>query len=85
MSRRNRDWTRDEHVIAFNLYCQIPFGRIHMGNSPIIEMVRLIGRSVAQFPTNYQTLRASIRPSERMVSRKAKNWSKTMLGEGSAQ
>ena len=44
--RGNTNWTREEHIIAFNLYCQIPFGRIHMGNPRIIELARLIGRSV---------------------------------------
>lgn len=39
-------WTREEHIIAFNLYCQIPFGRIHMGNPRVIELARLIDRSV---------------------------------------
>lgn len=39
-------WTREEHILAFNLYCQIPFGRIHMGNSRVIELARLLGRSV---------------------------------------
>ena len=44
--RGNNNWTREEHIIAFNLYCQIPFGRIHMGNPRIIDLARLIGRSV---------------------------------------
>lgn len=44
--RGNNNWTREEHIIAFNLYCQIPFGRIHMSNPRIIELARLIGRSV---------------------------------------
>src|SRR5258708_7328528 len=44
--RGNNNWTREEHILAFNLYCQIPFGRIHMGNPRIIELARLIGRSV---------------------------------------
>lgn len=44
--RGNNTWTREEHIIAFNLYCQIPFGRIHMGNPRIIDLARLIGRSV---------------------------------------
>jgi len=45
----NRDgekWSREEHVLAFNLYCKIPFGTIHMRNSRIIELARLLGRSV---------------------------------------
>ena len=25
-----RDWTREELIVAFNLYCKIPFGRIHI-------------------------------------------------------
>lgn len=40
------NWTRDEHIIAFNLYCQIPFGSIGMRNPRIVGLARLIGRSV---------------------------------------
>jgi putative restriction endonuclease len=39
-------WMRDEHILAFNLYCQIPFGTIHMRNPRIVELARLLGRSV---------------------------------------
>ena len=42
----NKDWTRQEHILAFNLYCKIPFGSIHMHNPRIIELARLLGRSV---------------------------------------
>lgn len=24
MSGKNKDWTREEHILAFNLYCKIP-------------------------------------------------------------
>jgi putative restriction endonuclease len=40
------NWTREEHIIAFNLYSQIPFGTIHIRNPKIKELARLIGRSV---------------------------------------
>lgn len=43
MPRRN--WTRDELVVAFNLYCRTPFGRIHNRNPEIIELAKAIGRS----------------------------------------
>src|SRR5258708_5691967 len=43
MPRRN--WTRDELIVAFNLYCKIPFGRIHIRNPLIIEMARAVGRT----------------------------------------
>jgi putative restriction endonuclease len=46
MGRHNKDWTREEHVLAFNLYCKIPFGTIHMNNPRVIELARLLGRSV---------------------------------------
>jgi putative restriction endonuclease len=40
-----RKWTRDELVVAFNLYCRTPFGRIHNRNTEIIELAKAIGRS----------------------------------------
>lgn len=40
-----RDWTREELIVAFNLYCRIPFGRIHIRNPQIIELAKAIGRS----------------------------------------
>jgi len=43
MSRRG--WTREELIVAFNLYCTIPFGRIHIRNSQIIELAKAIGRT----------------------------------------
>jgi putative restriction endonuclease len=40
-----RDWTREELIVAFNLYCKIPFGRIHIRNPEIIALARAIGRT----------------------------------------
>jgi putative restriction endonuclease len=45
VSKRN-NWTREEHTLAFNLYCQIPFGTIHEGNPRIQALAKLIGRKV---------------------------------------
>jgi putative restriction endonuclease len=41
----HRDWTREELIIAFNLYCKIPFGRIRIRNPLVIELARAIGRT----------------------------------------
>jgi putative restriction endonuclease len=41
----HRDWTREELIVAFNLYCKIPFGRIHIRNPLVIELARAIGRT----------------------------------------
>lgn len=38
-------WTRDEMILAFNLYLRTPFGKIHSKNPDIIYLVNLTGRS----------------------------------------
>ena len=43
MKRRN--WTREELILAFNLYCKIPFGSMHSKNPKVIELSNIIGRS----------------------------------------
>lgn len=44
MAKRN-DWTRQQLLIAFNLYCQLPFGKLHSRNPEIIKQAKLIGRT----------------------------------------
>lgn len=43
MVRRN--WTREELILAFNLYCKIPFGMFHNRNPKVIELAAIIERS----------------------------------------
>jgi putative restriction endonuclease len=38
-------WTREELIIAFNLYCKIPFGKIHIRNPDIISLAKILGRT----------------------------------------
>lgn len=38
-------WTRDELLLAINLYCKIPFGRIHVRNPEIIELADKLRRT----------------------------------------
>ncbi len=42
---KRRDWTRDELILAFNLYCKTPFGKIHIHNPNIIELAKLLDRT----------------------------------------
>ncbi|WP_347839256.1 HNH endonuclease [uncultured Draconibacterium sp.] len=44
MSQR-KPWTKAELILAFNLYLKIPFGKFHHGNSDIIQLAKLIGRT----------------------------------------
>ncbi len=38
-------WTREHLLIALNLYCKLPFGKLHHRNPIIIEVARKMGRS----------------------------------------
>jgi len=42
-----RLWTREELIVAFNLYLKISFGKTHTGNPKIIELASLINRTPA--------------------------------------
>jgi len=43
MARTNL--TRNQLIVAFNLYCKIPFGRIHNRNPEIISLASMLDRS----------------------------------------
>ena len=38
-------WTRQQSLVAFSLYCRLPFGRFHSKNPEIIQYANLIGRT----------------------------------------
>ena len=40
-----RNWTREESILAVNLYCKIPFGKIHQRNPEIIKLAELLDRT----------------------------------------
>jgi putative restriction endonuclease len=41
----NRNWSREELILAFNLYCKIPFGKIHILNPQIIILANILKRT----------------------------------------
>ncbi len=45
MARERANWSREETILAFELYCRTPFGRIHHNNKDIQELAALIGRT----------------------------------------
>ena len=58
----HKSWTREELILAINLYCKTPFGKIHYHNPLIIELAEYLGRtpgSVSYKLANF----ASIDPS----------------------
>ncbi len=42
-----RNWSREELVLAFNLYWQMDFGKMHSRNPKIIDLAAIIGRTAA--------------------------------------
>jgi putative restriction endonuclease len=49
-------WTREELILAFNLYLKLPFGKMHSRTPEIVELANLIGRttnSIAIRLTNF--------------------------------
>jgi DNA-cytosine methyltransferase len=56
-------WTKEQLKLAFHLYCQLPFGKLHKGNPEIIHLAKLIGRTpdaVAMKLVNFASLDPAI-------------------------
>ncbi len=56
-------WTKDQLKLAFYLYCQLPFGKLHQHNPEIIHLATLIGRTpsaVAMKLVNFASLDPAI-------------------------
>src|SRR3990167_3618436 len=56
-------WTKEQLKLAFHLYCQLSFGRLHSRNPEIIQLAKLIGRTpgaVAMKLVNFASLDPAI-------------------------
>jgi len=56
-------WTKDQLKLAFHLYCQLPFGKLHSRNPEVIQLAELIGRTpsaVAMKLVNFASLDPAI-------------------------
>ena len=40
------NWTREELILAFNLYCKHPYGRFNNRSKEVNELAEIIGRSL---------------------------------------
>ena len=38
-------WTKEQLILAFNLYLKLPFGKMHKHTPEIIELANLLGRT----------------------------------------
>jgi hypothetical protein len=56
-------WTRDQLIVAFALYCQTPFGKMHRSNPEIVKTAKSLGRtasSLAMKLVNFASLDPAI-------------------------
>lgn len=63
MKEGQKLWTREELILAVNLYCKLPFGRLHRLNPEVINLANLIGRTasaVAYKLVNFASLDPSL-------------------------
>ncbi len=54
-----RLWTREELILAFNLYMKLPFGKLHHGNNEIIHLAKILDRtpnSIAMRLSNFASV-----------------------------
>ncbi len=42
-----KNWTKEETIIAFNVYCKIPFKDCNKSHPMIIKYARILGRSAS--------------------------------------
>jgi len=59
MKEGQKLWTREELILAINLYCKLPFGRLHSRNPDVIHLAKLLDRtpsSVAYKLVNFASL-----------------------------
>jgi len=45
VSSERRNWSEQELIVAFNLYCKLPFGQFHSNNIKVIELAKILGRT----------------------------------------
>jgi len=64
MKQGQKLWTREELILAINLYCKLPFGRLHNRNPQVVDLAALIRRSpssVAYKLVNFASLDPSLK------------------------
>jgi len=55
-------WTEEELILTMNLYCKLPFGKLHQGRPEVIELAEIIGRTPGSVAFKLVNL-ASLDPS----------------------
>jgi hypothetical protein len=62
-------WQREQLLVAFHLYCRMPFGKMHRSNPDIIRYAALIGRTPSALAMKLTNI-ASLDPAITSTGRK---------------
>jgi putative restriction endonuclease len=84
MAEKSNNWTREQLLVAFNLYCQLPFGKLDQHNPDIIRFAGMIGRTpsaLAMKLVNIASLDPAITDSGRKGLVGASKLDRAMWGE----
>ena len=84
MKEGQKLWTREELILAINLYCKLPFGRLHSLNPEVSHLANLIGRtpgSVAFKLVNFASLDPSLKARGIKGASNASNLDKEIWNE----
>ena len=65
-------WTREQLLVAFDLYCRLPFGRLHGRNPEIVEVANAIGRTPSALAMKLGNI-ASLDPAITSTGRRGLN------------
>ena len=77
-------WTKEQVKLAFHLYCQLPYGRIHGRNPEIVALAKVIGRTpdaVAMKMLNIASLDPAITTTGRVALGNASALDRDVWGE----
>ena len=84
MAPRKNDWTREQLLIALNLYHKVAFGKFHAKNKMLVDISQRMGRTDSALPMKLSNL-ASIDPEFLKTGRKglpgASNFDRKMWTE----
>jgi len=84
MKEGQKLWTRDELILAINLYAKTPFGKMHQSNPDVINLAQLIGRtpsSVSYKLVNFASLDPSLKKRGIKGAQNASNLDKQIWNE----
>lgn len=65
----NKGWSRQQLLVAFSLYCQMPFGKMHSRNPEIVKYAKLINRTPSALAMKLSNI-ASLDPAIISTGRK---------------